>query len=90
MSSVVQIQRWKGALVSENALHFDGDKPNSVSPDFSGAMIIYLARLAPDARAACAPRDATIPEDLMGRLPVLCSVLHRMGFFLPQALLRER
>jgi len=53
-------------------------------------MIIYLARLAPDVRDACAPRDATIPEDLMDRLSFLCFVLHRMGFFLPRALLRER
>ena len=28
----------------------DGDKPNSVSPNCSGAMIIYLAPLARDAR----------------------------------------
>jgi hypothetical protein len=53
-------------------------------------MIIYLVRLAPNARDACAPRDATIPEDLADRLSSLCSVLHRMGFFLPRALLRER
>ena len=60
-------------------------------------MIIYLARLAPDARGACAPRDATIPEDrtpnffgAADRLPFLCSVLHRMGFFVPRGLLRER
>jgi hypothetical protein len=53
-------------------------------------MIIYLTRLAPGARDTCAPRDATIPEDLADRLSFLCFVLHRMGFFLPRALLRER
>jgi hypothetical protein len=35
-------------------------------------------------------RDATIPEDITDRLPFLCFVLHRMGFFLPRKLLRER
>ncbi len=60
----LSLQKWKGVLVSENALHFDGDKPNSVSRLRGGTMIIYLARLAPDARGACAPRDATIPGDL--------------------------
>jgi hypothetical protein len=60
-------------------------------------MIIYLTRLAPGARDAYAPRDATIPEDSprisseqADRLSFLCFVLHRMGFFLPRALLRER
>ena len=61
-------------------------------------MIIYLARLAPNAHApsrrsetsATVTRDATIPEDLTDRLPFLCFVLHRMGFFLPRALRRER
>ncbi len=53
-------------------------------------MIIYLARLAPNARVACAPRDATIPEGLADRLPFLCFVLHRMGFFLPRRLRVER
>ena len=61
-------------------------------------MIIYLARLAPNARNACASRDATIPEDLTpnfsgalaDRLPFLCFVLHRMGFFLPRRLRVER
>jgi hypothetical protein len=33
---------------------------------------------------------ATIPEALPGRLPFLCFVLHRMGFFMPRELLRER
>src|SRR4029077_17674197 len=32
-------------------------------------------------------RDATIPEDKSGRLPFLCFVLHRMGFFVPRELL---
>ncbi len=53
-------------------------------------MIIYLAQLAPDARPAIAGRNATIPEGLTDRLPFLCFVLHRMGFFLPRALRRER
>ncbi len=52
MQSVVQIKKGKGALVSEDALHFDGDKPNSVSPDFSGAMIIYLVPRALNARTS--------------------------------------
>ena len=69
-------------------------------------MIIYLVRRdgrPPNRRrrsetAATVWRDATIPEDLTpnfsgalaDRLPFLCFVLHRMGFFLPRALLRER
>ena len=43
----------KGALVSESALHFDGDKPNSVS-ELLRRMIIYLTPLARDARHAYA------------------------------------
>ena len=39
----------KGAFVSESALHFDGDKPNSV-PEFLQGMIIYLTPLVRDAR----------------------------------------
>jgi|GEM_PF-3862393 len=39
----------KDAFVSESALHFDGDKPNSV-PKFLWRMIIYLIPLARDAR----------------------------------------
>jgi len=42
-------------------------------------------------------RDATVPEDQLrkvsgcaDRLSSLCFVLHRMGFFLPRELLRER
>jgi len=38
---------------------------------------------------SCRPR-ATIPEDKSGRLPFLCFVLHRMGFFVPRELLRKR
>ncbi len=61
-------------------------------------MIIYLIPLARDARDACALRDATIPENetpnfsgaLADRRPFLCSVLHRMGFFVPRPLLAER
>ena len=53
-------------------------------------MIIYLILLAQNARDACAPRDATIPEGLADRLPFLCFVLHRMGFFVPRELLRAR
>ena len=34
-----------------------------------------------NARPADARRGATIPEDLAGRLPCLCFVLHRMGVF---------
>ena len=53
-------------------------------------MIIYLILLAQNARDACAPRDATIPEGLTDRRPFLCFVLHRMGFFLPRRLRAER
>ena len=58
----------------------------------AGLMIIHLIRPASgtNARPADAGRGATIPEDLAGRLPFLCFVLHRMGFFVPRELLRER
>jgi len=36
----------KGAFVSESALHFDGDKPNSVGSISQTGMIIYLSSLA--------------------------------------------
>jgi len=60
-------------------------------------MIIYLARLAPNARPANAGRDATVPgnftadcSEMADRLSIPCFVLHRMGFFLPRVLRRER
>jgi len=40
----------KGAFVSESALHFDGDKPNSVVPLSRDPMIIYLAAISRNAR----------------------------------------
>ena len=80
----------KGALVSERALHCDGDKPNSVARLLEW-MIIYLGPLARAAR----PRGSAEAwcDDTRGitdRLPFLCFVLHRMGFFLPRGLLRAR
>ena len=57
---------------------------------FRGLMIIHLIRISPNARRIFIHRSATIPEDLAGRLPFLCFVLHRMGFFVPRELLRER
>jgi len=55
-------------------------------------MIIHLISLAREtnARRIFIRRGATIPEDLAGRLPFLCFVLHRMGFFVPRELPRER
>ena len=55
-------------------------------------MIIHLIHpeRGTNARPAKAGRGATIPEDSVGRLPFLCFVLHRMGFFVPRELLRER
>ena len=56
-------------------------------------MIIHLIRPArgTNARSSC---RATVmrryPRILSGRLPFLCFVLHRMGFFVPRELLRER
>jgi hypothetical protein len=70
--------------------YFDGGKPNSVSVIAHAEMIIYLTRMSPNARRILIRRGATIPEDQMGRLPFLCFVLHRMGFFVPRELLRER
>jgi len=56
-----------------------------------------LAKLGLDVRRIFIRRDATIPEDQLrkvsgctDRLSSLCFVLHRMGFFLPRELLRER
>jgi len=64
-----------------------------LSQRFAGkvlGMIIYLSRISLGARRIFIRRGATIPEDLAGRLPFLCFVLHRMGFFVPRELLRER
>jgi len=61
-----------------------------LSPEFLRTMIIYLNSLARAARRDCSHRDATIPEDQTDRLSSLCFVLHRMGFFVPRELLRER
>ncbi len=85
------MEKWKGALVSERALRFDGDKPNFVGRR-SDRVIIYLdpalsgtARFRWGAEAWC---DDT--RGITDRLPSLCFVLHRMGFFLPRRLLRAR
>ena len=80
----------KGALVPEDAPHFDGDKPNFVARSLE-RMIIYLSPLARAARFRWGAEpwcDET--RGSTDRLPSLCSVLHRMGFFLPRGLLRER
>ena len=64
-------------------------------------MIIYLIRFgerpAHDRRSeTAATGHATMPEDQPRKVRYgtgcssLCSVLHRMGFFLPRKLLRER
>ena len=72
----------KGAFVSESALHFDGDKPNSV-PEFLRRMIIYLIPLPRDARYACARRDATIPEDQRTGCPTSVPSCTAWGFSCP-------
>jgi hypothetical protein len=89
--ALVQINKAKGAFVSESALHsFDGDKPNSVwspwrrddhssHPDFSEYPANFHSPWCDDTRGF-----------LADRLPFLCFVLHRMGFFVPRELLRER
>jgi len=56
-------------------------------------MIIHLIRPACAGRMPVPPsRDVMrrYPRILSGRLPFLCFVLHRMGFFMPRELLRER
>jgi hypothetical protein len=69
---------------------FDGDKPNSVGviahaddhsshPDLSECPANFHSPWCDDTRGF-----------LSGRLPFLCFVLHRMGFFVPRELLRER
>jgi hypothetical protein len=90
-------RKWKGALVPERALHFDGDKPNSVSPDFSSAMIIYLVRLAPGAhRTASGGHRPPLESGVMRRyprmsgpavLPLFCLAPH--GVFPASALARR-
>ena len=97
-SELILPQSGKGALVSERALHFDGDKPNFVARLLE-RMIIYLGSLARAARfhwgaeAWCDDTRGITPNfvgALADRLPSLCFVLHRMGFFLPRGLLRAR
>ena len=74
-------KRWKGAFVSESALHsFDGDKPNSVgviahADDHSS----HPSRTrdecpVPQSR----DRNATLPEDFIGpaALPLFCLAPH--------------
>jgi len=87
----LEAQKVKGAFVSESALHsFDGDKPNSVGviahaddhsshPDLSECPANFHSPWCDDTRGF-----------LSGRLPFLCFVLHRMGFFVPRELLRKR
>ena len=56
-------------------------------------MIIHLIRPARGTNARSRSRGTVVrryPRILSGRLPFLCFVLHRMGFFVPRELLRER
>gem|GEM_PF-5440804 len=80
----------KGAFVSESALHFDGDKPNSVVRRLPDVMIIYLSPLAWTARSRRSETVMRRYPRINGAAPSLCSVLHHMGFFVPRGLLRER
>ncbi len=85
-------EKAKGAFVAESALHSLMAISRILSQHFASkvlGMIIHLFRISPE-RPAAAGHGATIPEDLAGRLPFLCFVLHRMGFFVPRELLRER
>lgn len=77
-------RKWKGALVSENALHIDGDKPNSVS-GLLRTMIIYLVQLAPNARGPSRgqrpPRQFRVMRRTRGfngpaALPLFCLAPH--------------
>ena len=84
----------KGAFVSESALHsFDGDKPNSVgSPWRPDDHSSHPSRMR-GTNARSRGRGTVVrryPRILSGRLPFLCFVLHRMGFFVPRELLHER
>jgi len=94
-------KRWKGASVSESALHtFDGDKPNSVAPrkrsrpDDHSSRLTFVNRPATAIRRSQTVTTVAVvrryPRILSGRLPFLCFVLHRMGFFVPRESLRER
>jgi hypothetical protein len=56
-------------------------------------MIIHLIRPARGTNARSRSRGAVArryPRIKSGRLPFLCFALHRMGFFVPRELLRER
>src|SRR5687767_5403225 len=97
--SMLQTKKRKGAFVSESALHFDGDKPNSVVPRLRDVMIIYLTAITRNAREPSRPRMLSGPLQkrvmrryprINGAAPSLCFVLHHMGFFVPRGLLRER
>jgi hypothetical protein len=60
---------------------------------FRGRMIIYLTRPAEAGRMPDPAVAGPWCDDTRGstdRLSSLCFVLHRMGFFLPRKLLRER
>src|SRR5439155_21097124 len=88
-----RIVKAKGAFVSESALHILMAISRILSQHFASkilGMIIYLSRISPRVRRTFIRRDATIPEDQSSRLPCLCFVLHRMGFFMPHELLRKR
>ena len=70
-------KRRKGAFVSESALHFDGDKPNSVvrrgGRDDHLSQPTCVNRPIPPER----DHDATIPEDQRGgALPLFCLAPH--------------
>jgi hypothetical protein len=91
--ALVQINKAKGAFVSESALHsFDGDKPNSVgSPWQPDDHSSHPSRTREERPANFnSPWCDDTRGFLAGRLPFLCFVLHRMGFFVPRELLRER
>ena len=83
----------KGAFVSESALHGLMAISRILSGRRGDLMIIHLIRPARETNAR-SRRGGTVvrryPRIKSGRLPILCFVLHRMGFFVPRALLRER
>jgi hypothetical protein len=77
-AGLLRRRMWKGAFVSESALHiFDGGKPNSVGVIAHADDHLSLPD-SPRARRIFIRRGATIPEDFNGpaALPLFCLAPH--------------
>src|SRR6266516_179432 len=94
-SRAMRIEKEKGAFVSESALHIEMAvsrilSHSSLRAKKLGDDHLSQSRLRGTARSRNCGTVMRRTRGSTDRLSSLCFVLHRMGFFLPRELLRER